>query len=283
MGGLRTLMPITYITATVGSLALAGIPPFAGFFSKDAIIEATRYSRLWGADYAYWAVLLGVFVTAFYSFRLLFMTFHGNNHADPQTRRHLHESPGVVTWPLVALAVPSVIAGFVFFGPVISGTFFGDAIYVDPAHDVVAQLAEINAGKHGIGLIMATLLHGLLGAPVWLAVAGIGAAWYCYRKNPAFPARIAAASGPIYRMLQNKYGFDDFYQAVFAKGSVAFGGFLARRIDDDLVDGVMVNGSARLVGLCAGVIRNLQTGFTYHYAFAMIVGLFCLVTFFVWL
>ncbi len=283
MGGLRVVMPVTYITAAVGSLALAGIPPFAGFFSKDAVIEAARHSQAWGANYAYVAVLLGVFVTAFYSFRLLFMTFHGNNRSDQETRRHLRESPGVVTWPLVALAIPSLLAGFLFFEPVISGAFFGDAIHVAPEHDVVAQLADLNRGQHGFGLIMATILHGILGAPLWLAVAGIGFAWYCYCKQPGLPARIAAASGPLYSILQKKYGFDELYQAVFAKGSVAFGEFLSRRIDAGLVDGVLVNGSARLVGWCAGVVRNIQTGFTYHYAFAMIVGLFCLVTFFVWL
>ena len=283
MGGLRTLMPVTYITAAVGSLALAGIPPFAGFFSKDAIIESARHSHLWGAGYAYVAVLLGVFVTAFYSFRLLFMTFHGNSRSGMEVGRHVHESPGVVTWPLVALAIPSVFVGFLFFGPVINGAFFGDAIYVDPVHDVVAQLADTYQGKHGVALIMAALLHGLMGAPLWLAVAGIFLAWYCYCKNLDLPAKIVAISGPIYPVLQNKYGFDALYQAVFARGSVAFGTVLSRRIDEGLVDGVMVNGSARLVGWCAGVVRNAQTGFTYHYAFAMIVGLFCLVTFFVWL
>ncbi len=280
MGGLRTIMPITYITAAIGSLALAGLPPFAGFFSKDAIIEAARHSDLWGAGYAYVAVLLGVFVTAFYSFRLLFMTFHGNNRSDQSTRQHLHESPGVVIWPLVALAVPSAIAGFMFFEVVLNGSFFAGSIYIDPARD---GLAELLGDKHGFGLILATILHGLLNAPFWLAVAGIVLAWYCYCKNPGFAARIAAAGGPIYSILQNKYGFDQLYQTVFAKGSVAFGNFLSRRIDTDLVDGFIVNGSARLVGLCSGAMRNLQTGFTYHYAFAMIVGLFCLITFFVWL
>ncbi len=280
MGGLRAIMPVTYITAAVGSLALAGIPPFAGFFSKDAIIEAARHSHLWGSGYAYAAVLLGVFVTAFYSFRLLFMTFHGGSRANPGLRQHLHESPGVVTWPLVALAIPSVFAGLVFFAPVISGDFFGGAIYIDPRHDVAAQLA---GGKDGSALVLAMLLHGVTGAPFWLALAGIGGAWYCYCKRPELPARIAAASGPIYPILQNKYGFDELYQAVFARGSVGLGGFLSGRVDAGLVDGLIVNGSARLVGACSAVMRNLQTGFTYHYAFAMIIGLFCLVTFFVWL
>ena len=280
MGGLRAIMPITYITAAVGSLALAGIPPFAGFFSKDAIIESTRLSHLWGSGYAYIAVLLGVFVTAFYAFRLLFMTFHGSNRSEAHIRQNLHESPGVVIWPLVGLAIPSMIAGFMFFDPVLSGSFFGESIHIDPRRDTAA---ELSGGKHGISLIMAALLHGALSAPLWLAVAGIGSAWYCYCKNPELPAKIAAASGPVYSILQNKYGFDEFYRVVFAKGSVGFGNFLSARVDASLIDGIIVNGSARLVGLCSAVMRNIQTGFTYHYAFAMIVGLFCLVTFFVWL
>ena len=283
MGGLRAIMPITYITAAVGSLALAGIPPFAGFFSKDAIIESARHSDLWGAGYAYVAVLLGVFVTAFYSFRLLFMTFHGSNRSDQHTRERLHESPGVVIWPLVALAIPSVITGWMFFEPVINGAFFGNAIHVNPQHDVVAKLAAIHHGKHGFDLILSAILHGVLTAPFWLAVAGIGLAWYGYCKNTQLPAKIAAAAGPLHRLLQNKYGFDEFYQAAFAKGSLNLGNMLSTRIDAGLIDGIIVNGSARLVRACSGIMRNLQTGFTYHYAFAMIVGLFCFVTFFVWL
>lgn len=277
MGGLRTIMPLTYITAAIGSLALAGIPPFAGFFSKDAIVEAARHSRTWGAGYAHAAVLLGVFVTAFYSFRLLFMTFHGSNRSSETTRRSLHESPGVVVWPLVALAVPSAFAGFLFFDAVLNGSFFAGAIYIDPARDVAA---ELTGGKRGFGLILSALLHGLLSAPFWLAVAGVVSAWYCYCKNTELPSKIAAACAPLYRLLQNKYGFDEFYQAVFARGSVGAGNFLFSRVDAGLIDGMIVNGSARLVGWCSAVMRNLQTGFTYHYAFAMIIGLFCLVTFF---
>ncbi len=292
MGGLRTIMPITYITATIGSLALVGIPPFAGFFSKDAIIEAVRHRELWGADYAYFAVLLGVFVTAFYSFRLLFMTFHGKSRADQETRLHLHESPSVVIWPLVALAIPSMLVGFVFFAPVMDGSFFGESIYMDAAHRTPAALAgELAGGKQGVGMdmgmdmgsAMAAILHGLLSAPLWLAIGGIGMAWYCYCKNLTLPARIVARCQPLYSMLQNKYGFDEFYQTVFAKGSVAVGDFLSRRIDAGLVDGVIVDGTARMVGLCSSVVRNIQTGLTYHYAFVMIVGLLCLITYFVWL
>jgi NADH-quinone oxidoreductase subunit L len=283
MGGLRAIMPITYTTAVIGSLALAGIPPFAGFFSKDAIIEATHHSHIWGSGYAYLAVLIGVFVTAFYSFRMLFMTFHGSNRADEHTREHLHESPKVVTWPLIALAIPSVIAGFLFFEPVLTGSFFGDSIFVDPAHDVVGALAAGYEGSSGFGMIMAAIAHGVMTAPFWLALAGIVFAWYCYCVNTALPGKIASASGPLYNILQNKYGFDELYQRVFANGSVRLGNFLSKYLDAGFIDDAIVNGSARLVGACSSVMRTIQTGFTYHYAFAMIIGLFCLITFFVWL
>ncbi len=283
MGGLRTFMPITYLTGLIGSLALAGIPPFAGFFSKDAIIESVHHSEIWGAQYAYIAVLLGVFVTAFYSFRLLFMTFHGKNRSDEHTRKQLHESPGVVTFPLIALAIPSIIAGFVFFEAVVTGRFFGDSIFILPEHDVTAALASTYAGKSGFSMVWAAILHGMATAPFWLAISGIVFAWYCYCKNTELPGRIAHASGPIYRILDNKYGFDDFYQTVFAKGSVVLGKLLSKHVDSGLIDGSIVNGSANTVGLFSRVLRNIQTGLTYHYAFTMIIGLFALISVFVWL
>jgi NADH-quinone oxidoreductase subunit L len=283
MGGLRTIMPITYLTCVIGSLALAGIPPFAGFFSKDAIIEAVHHSETWGATYAYYAVLLGVFITAFYSFRLLFMTFHGNNRADEHTRKHLQESPRVVTWPLVALAVPSVIAGFIFFGPVVVGDYFGDSIFIMSHHDVTHEIAEGYHGKTGISLVLSAIWHGILTPPFWLALSGIFFAWYCYCKNTELPGKIATASGPVYRILDNKYGFDDFYQAVFAKGTVALGKVLNKHVDAGLIDGAMVNGTAKTVGLLSSVLRGIQTGYTYTYAFVMIIGLFALITLFVWL
>ena len=283
MGGLRTIMPVTYITAAIGSLALAGIPPFAGFFSKDAIIESVRHSEIWGANYAYFAVLIGVFITAVYAFRMLFMTFHGNSRADDSLRRDLHESPAVVVWPLVALAIPSVAVGAVFFEPVLYATYFGDAVHVADHHDAAAKWAAIYDGKTGLWLLLAMLGHGALSAPFWLGVGGIIFAWYCYCKQTDLPPRIAASIAPAYRVLQNKYGFDDLYQAVFTRGSVLLGNFLSRHVDQGLVDGIAVNGTASVVGWCATFIRRLQTGFTYHYAFAMIVGLICLVTIFVWL
>jgi len=283
MGGLRTIMPITYLTGLIGSLALAGIPPFAGFFSKDAIIEAVHHSDIWGAKYAYVAVLLGVFITAFYSFRLLFMTFHGKNRSDEHTRQHLHESPGVVTFPLIALAIPSILAGFMFFEPVLIGNYFGDSIFVLESHDVTAELAAGYHGKTGFSLIWASIVHGMMTAPFWLAVFGIVFAWYCYCKNTALPGKIASASGPVYRMLENKYWFDDVYQTIFSRGSVKLGKFLSKNVDSGLIDGTIVNGTANTVGAISAILRQIQTGFTYHYAFAMIIGLFALITVFVWL
>ncbi len=282
MGGLRAIMPITYVTGVIGSLALAGIPPFAGFFSKDAIIESVHFSNLWGASYAYIAVLLGVFITAFYSFRLLFMTFHGNNRADDHTRQHLDESPRVVTWPLILLAIPSVFAGFLFFEPVLFGTYFGDSIFVKPEHDVVARLAEVYQGKEGVGLIFYAIWHGMTALPFWLALGGIVFAWYCYCKNTEMPGKIANAFGPLTRIVENKYGFDQLYQKLFAGGSLALGKFFHRFTDAGLIDGVLVNGSAKTVGFISRSIRGIQTGRTFDYAFAMIFGVVVLISVFVW-
>ncbi len=282
MGGLRTIMPITYLTATIGSLALVGIPPFSGFFSKDAIIEAARNSEIWGAGYAYVATLLGVFVTAFYSFRLLFMTFHGKNRSDASTRLHLHESPRIILLPLVALAIPSILVGFIFFGPVIDGSFFQQSIYIAPQHDAVAQFSAVYGNKSGFGLIVVAILHGLISPAFWLAVAGIVFAFLCYCKYPMLPAKIIKLGGPLYSVLQNKYGFDKLYQVVFTKGSIYLGSFLSARIDTGFIDRNLVNETARWIGVCSKFIRKIQTGFTYQYAFLMILGLFSFITIFVW-
>lgn len=282
MGGLRTIMPVTYLTAGVGTLALVGIPPFAGFFSKDAIIESVRHSDLWGAGFAYGAVLVGVFVTAFYSFRLLFMTFHGRGRSSEEVRQKLHESPGVVLWPLVALAVPSVLVGMVFFGSVLHGEFFGQAIRIAAEHDVVGEWSAVYEGKRGLRLLLAAILHGFSTAPFWLALAGIWFAWYCYCHSPQVPGRIAERVRWVYRMLERKYGFDELYQVVFARGSLGLGRVLAKRVDTGFVDGVLVGGIARLVTGGAALLRTVQTGLTYHYAFAVIIGLFVLVSWFVW-
>ena len=275
MGGLKKYMPVTYWTAFVGSLALAGIPPFAGFFSKDAIIEAVHFSTIPGSGFAYFAVMSGVFITAFYSFRLLFMTFHGKPRMDEHTREHLKESPWVVTLPLVMLAIPSVIAGWLYIEPMLFGDFFAKAIVVAPQHDVLGQLSR---HWHGIGQFMA---HGVMALPFWLAISGIIVAWVFYIKKPELPDVIARMFKPIHTLLLNKYYFDELYQFVFARGSRALGGLLWKVGDVKLIDGLAVNGSARVVGWISSVVRTMQTGYVYHYAFAMIIGLFLLITFYI--
>ncbi|MDH5633095.1 MAG: NADH-quinone oxidoreductase subunit L [Gammaproteobacteria bacterium] len=274
MGGLKKYMPWTYWTAVIGSLALAGIPPFAGFFSKDAIIEAVHLSNLPGSSFAYFAVMTGVFITAFYSFRLLFMTFHGKPRMDDHTREHLKESPFVVVFPLVMLAIPSILAGGLYIEPMLFGKFFGNAISVAPQHDVVGELGR---GWHGIGQFM---VHGVMAAPFWLAVGGIVTAAIFYLKKPELPEWFASRFSSLHTLLMNKYYLDEVYQAVFAGGSRALGRFLWKTGDVRLIDGLMVNGSARVVGWISSVIRHVQTGYVYHYAFAMIIGLFVLITFY---
>ncbi len=283
MGGLKSIMPITYATAVIGSLALAGIPPFAGFFSKDAIIEAVHHSHIAGSGYAYLAVLSGVFVTAFYSFRLLFLTFHGKPRMPQEVLNHAKESPWVVTGPLVALAIPSILAGFIFYESVLSGSYFGASIFVLEEHDVTGALHRSYHGQSGLGLIMASIMHGVMAPPFWLAIAGIAFAWHCYCRRPDLPGKIAQRFSLPYRILDRKYGFDEFYQTVFAEGAVSLGKLLHRRADAGLIDGMMVNGTARTIGRISTRLRQIQTGFTYHYAFAMIIGLFGLISVFVWL
>ncbi len=262
MGGLRRLMPVTYLTCLIGSLALAGIPPFAGFFSKDAIIEAVHHSNMPGAGFAYFAVLLGVVLTAFYSFRLVFMAFHGPSRVDAHTREHLHESPWVVTLPLILLAIPSVIAGFLLVGPVFDGSLLGDSV------------AAPSADGHSLSLSAAAMLsHAPLSIPFWLAILGIGLAWVFYSLRPDWPEAVANRLGGIHRLLLNKYGFDDFYQRVFADGSRALGNMFWMSIDRKVIDGWLVNGAAAIVDRSSSLFRRLQSGFVYHYAFAMIIGL----------
>jgi NADH-quinone oxidoreductase subunit L len=300
MGGLAKAMPITYVTALIGSLALAGIPPFAGFFSKDAIIEATHLSTIAGQGYAYFAVLAGVFVTAFYSFRMLFLAFHGkprwgdaaDRGHDPQAAAahdagheagdepdaHGHhggppaESPWVVTVPLVLLAIPSVVAGWIFVEPMLIGTYFGDAIVVRPEHPAIW---DFKAEWHGVA---AFVTHGVMSVPFWLAVAGIASAWYCYLVNPALPERLRRAAGPLYTLLDNKFYFDRFNDWFFAGGGRAVGQFLSRVGDRTIIDGFFVNGAAKVVGWSSALLRHLQSGYVYHYAFTMIIGLLALLT-----
>jgi NADH-quinone oxidoreductase subunit L len=274
MGGLKDYMPITFLTAWVGALALIGFPGFSGFFSKDMIIEAVRHSKLPGSGFAYVAVLSGVFVTAFYTFRMIFMTFHGKTRMDEHARHHVKESPWVVTLPLVLLAIPSLAIGVFTIEPLLFGRFFGTSIQVLPAHDVVA---EIGRGYHGLGPFFA---HGLQSAPFLLAMAGLGLAWLLYLRYPQVPEQLRERFNILYTILLRKYGFDEFNDKVFAGGARGFGRLLWQRGDVRLIDGLAVNGTARLIGWMAAVVRQVQSGYIYHYAFAMIIGLFLLMTFF---
>ena len=275
MGGLRKYMPITYWTALIGTLALIGFPGFSGFFSKDALIEAVHLSTIPGASYAYWCVLLGVFVTALYSFRLLFVVFHGEERIDRHAREHLRESPWVVTAPLIALAVPSVVIGWITIGPVLFGGFFDDSIFVLAQQDVVGQVGEEFHGAAAFIVHAAT--HSMA---LYLAAAGALVAWFLYIRRPDLPGVLRARLAVLHRVLDNKYYFDWFNENVVAAGTRVLAGSLWRIADDGVIDGVGINGSARGVRYLAGVVRTLQTGYLYHYAFAMIIGL---TAFLVWL
>jgi NADH-quinone oxidoreductase subunit L len=294
MGGVRKYMPITWITSLVGSLALIGTPFFAGFYSKDSIIEAVHASHVYGHGFAYFCVTAGVFVTAFYSFRMYFLVFHGKERFDeaprhehdpaeePDAHHHEvhepHESPWVVTVPLVLLAIPSVLAGYLFIEPMLYSGFLKDAILVNgEAHPGMEALKEEFHGALGMAL------HGFTAAPFWLSLAGVVAAWYMYLKNPALPAAIKKRFSVLYTILDNKYYFDWFNENVLARAARGIGTGLWKGGDAALIDGVAVNGSARLVAWFAGVVRWVQTGYIYHYAFAMIIGVFALMTWFVWL
>jgi len=286
MGGLRKYMPITYWTMLIGSLALIAFPGMSGFFSKDAIIEAVHHSQIAGSGFAYFAVLAGVFVTALYSFRMFFLVFHGKERFDVQAAHHHdaghgddghghdgppRESPAVVTVPLILLAVASVVSGYVV-GPVLFGDYFKDAIYVLPQHDVLARLSE---GYHGV---WAYMLHGIMAPPFWLALGGLATAWYVYLRNPALADKARAKAGFVYRLLANNYYADDINQTVFVGGTRRIGQLLWRVGDVAIIDGLVVNGSARLVGWFAGIARQLQTGYLYTYAFAMILGLLAMLS-----
>jgi len=279
MGGLKKYMPFTFITAWIGTLALVAFPGTSGFFSKDMIIEAVHHSKLPGATFAWVMVLCGVFVTSFYSFRLLFMTFHGAPRMDEHTRHHLHESPLVVTIPLILLAIPSLIIGWMYVDPMLFGKFFQGAIYVRPEHDV---LRELGVQFHQGGALEELRLsfHGFQTLPFLLMIAGFGLAWLLYIREPAWPALIHSRFKLAYEILDRKYGFDEAYQTVFAAGSRLLGRFLWKQGDVKVIDGFLVNGTARAIGWFSSVIRHMQTGYVYHYAFAMILGLFLLITFF---
>ena len=323
MGGLKKYMPITYWTAVVGSLALAGIPPFAGFFSKDAIIEATHLSNIPGSGYASFAVTAGVFITAFYSFRMLFLAFHGPErfhseahsvgahvdthkaaadrqfvvaqlppdgdadpgnaagehatHSEPDAHHESgppHESPWVITVPLVLLAIPSVIAGWLFVEPLLAGSFFGDAIVVGATHTATASLVK---EWHGTGEFA---LHGFLGLPFWLALAGIATAWFMYLKRPDLPGRVQAHMRALYTLLANNYYFDRFNEWFFSRGARRLGRLFSSVGDRTIIDGFFVNGTARVIDSASVLLRHLQSGHVYHYAFSMILGVFVLLLWF---
>jgi NADH-quinone oxidoreductase subunit L len=272
MGGIRKHMPITYWCMLIGSLALIGFPGLAGFFSKDAIIEAVHASHIPGAGLAYGAVVAGVFITAFYSFRMFFLVFHGEERMDDHTKEHLQESPKVVTLPLIFLAIPSVLAGAVFIEPMLFGDLFADAIYVKPEHDVLGHLGEHYTGIAGF------MTHGVMAVPFWLAMAGLALAWFFYMKRPDIPAMLKEKLSLVYIILDKKYGCDDFNDAFFAGGSRGLGRLLWKVGDMRLIDGLVVNGSAKSIGWISSKIRYAQTGLLYHYAFVMIIGLLVLVS-----
>jgi NADH-quinone oxidoreductase subunit L len=291
MGGLRKHMPITWITSLLGSLALIGTPLFAGFYSKDSIIMAVEASNLPGTPFAIFAVVAGVFVTAFYSFRMYFLVFHGqerfhhkpfpgehDHHHDDHGEDHTpHESPWVVTAPLVLLAVPSVLIGYMTIEPMLFGDFLKDAITVDAAkHPAMAHLA---GEFHGA---VAMAVHGLQTLPFWLALSGVVVAWWFYLKQPSIPAAIGRALAPLVKVMENKYYMDAFNEKVLAAGSRALGTGLWKGGDTAVIDGVIVNGSARAVGMLAGLSRLVQTGHLYWYALVMLLGVFGFMTWRLW-
>ena len=294
MGGVRKYMPITWITSLLGSLALIGTPFFAGFYSKDSIIEVVHESHLIGSSFAYFAVLAGVFVTAFYSFRLYFLVFHGKERYDQNPAVQLadhddghghvnnhhaakpHESEWVVWLPLVLLAIPSVAIGFFAIEPLLYGDFLKDAIFVNGAqHPAMDELSQLFHGP----LQMA--LHGLVSAPFWLAASGVALAYYMYIINPSLPAVVQRRCQPVYALLENKYYIDWFNENVLAKGMRASGNCLWKTGDQKIIDGFFVNGSWKLVSWVSSWVRKVQSGYIYHYAFGMILGVFVLMTYFV--
>jgi len=292
MGGLRKYMPITWITSLIGSLALIGTPFFSGFYSKDSIIEAVQLTNISGASFAYFAVVAGVFVTAFYSFRMYFLVFHGeerfgkehHGHDDHGHDEHHglapgqkpHETSWVITLPLILLAIPSVAIGFFAIEPMLFGGFFGDAIFIADNHPA---MHEMNEHFHGA---VAMTLHGMTALPFWLAVAGVASAWYLYIKRPELPAKLHKMFAPLYTLLDQKYYFDRFNDWFFAGGARGASRFLWKFGDVKLIDGFFVNGSAKVVGMFSGVLRGFQTGYVYHYAFWMIVGVSLLLTVRTW-
>ena len=304
MGGLRKYMPITWITSLLGSLALIGTPLFSGFYSKDSIIEAVHATNITGSGFANFAVLAGVFVTAFYSFRMYFLVFHGAERFDqnPDAQHHgehhskaaddhghdqndhdhhgqkPHESPWVVTLPLILLAVPSVLIGYLTITPMLYGHLLGDAIFVDTTkHPAMLEIAKAFHGPWEMAV------HALTTLPFWLALAGVASSYYMYMINPALPAAIKSRLMPVYTVLENKYYMDWFNENVLARGARLLGTGLWKGGDQAIIDGGLVNGAWKLVGAISALVRWIQSGYLYHYALAMILGVFVMMTYFVWL
>ncbi|HUW51079.1 MAG TPA: NADH-quinone oxidoreductase subunit L [Sulfuricella sp.] len=284
MGGLRKYMPITWITSLIGSLALIGTPFLSGFYSKDSIIEAVGLSHLPGSGFAYFAVVVGVFVTAFYSFRMYFLVFHGKErfslHASHGHDGHghggaPHESPLVVTLPLIMLAIPSVVIGYMAIQPMLFGDYFQGAIHISAHHPAMEELAGEFRGA------AAMALHALTALPFWLALSGVGVSWFFYLKRPDIPETIKRRFSLIYSILERKYGFDEFNDWFFAGGARLLGRSLWKGGDVAVIDGFFVNGTARMVGWISSLVRQFQSGYIFHYAFAMIIGVFVLMTLFV--
>lgn len=289
MGGVRKYMPITWITSLLGSLALIGMPLFSGFYSKDTIIEAVHLSHLPFAEYAYFAVLVGVFVTAFYSFRMYFLVFHGDERYDQNPHSHdghddhhhvdakPHESPWVVTLPLILLAIPSVIIGGFAISDMVYGDFFSNVIWINSEkHEAMKLLTEEYHGP----LQMAW--HGVQSWPFWLALAGVLLSYYMYMVKKNWPSMIASRLVLVGKILENKYYLDDFNQSILARSARGLGDFFWKFGDQKIIDGFFVNGSWRTIGLISTVVRTLQSGYLYHYALVMILGIFFLMTWFVW-
>lgn len=276
MGGLRKYMPITYWTMLIGSLSLIGFPGFAGFFSKDSILMALEISDAYGADYAYLLLVMGVFITAFYSFRMFFLVFHGKE-SDYVKNHTISESPKVVTVPLILLAIPAVIMGMPMVSGILSGEYFGSAIQVLPEQDVLGTLFAHH--YHGV---IEMMIHSLTTPPVLLAAAGVGLAWFLYLKRPDIPVRIKGAFPRIFSVLQNAYGFDRFNEIVFQNGARKLGGYFWRSIDVKVIDKGIVTNSFESVMNMASALRLSQTGLLYHYAFVMIFGLLAMLIWVLW-
>lgn len=269
MGGLWSKMPITYVTYIIGSLALCAIPPFSGFYSKDTIIEAAQLSQIPGSSYAYFCVLVGAMVTAIYTFRSFFMTFHGKPRMAQHAYDHVHESPWVVWLPLVLLAIPSVILGYVLYMPMLFDhpTLLGSSLFVLPEHNVMAELA------HEVTSPFASMVHAVSSLTFWITLIGIFIAWICYIAIPSIPSYLARYLSLIYQFLMNKYGFDAFNNLVFVKGTKGIGSVFYNVGDQRLIDGLVVNGSSRLVRWFSGKGRTIQSGYLNHYVAVMVLGL----------